>query len=338
MISGLLEKYKQHRKQSWLNEAKKLSGKYAFIGVGSHSLSNLYPVLDFKGVGLKYIHSRTLKNAEDLAQKYPSCKGTDNLNDILSDPEIQGVFICAHPSVHFEITKAVLASGKHCFVEKPPCGSSEQLEELIKLQTDRHVVVGFQKVYSQVADKLRAVASEAISYSYSYHTGAYPEGDPVMDLFIHPCSVVVSLFGAVTDVKVQKSAGTWLVQIIHSSGVIGQLDLSTDYDWTNASEKITVNTKSASFTSNDVNSLIRTKHPRRVLGIPLEKVLKNPVVEEHLLRVNGFVPMAENNSLAVQGYSEEIDVFLKLSSGRKATNYSDLQRSKPIFELLEKLR
>jgi virulence factor len=337
VISGLLEKYKQRRKQSWLNEAKKLSGKYAFVGVGSHSLSNLYPVLDFKGVGLKYIHSRTRKNAEDLAQKYPSCKGTDNLNDILSDPEIQGVFICAHPSMHFEITKAVLSAGKHCFVEKPPCVSSEELQELIRLQADRRVVVGFQKIYSQVADKLRAVSSEAISYSYSYHTGAYPEGDPVMDLFIHPCSVVVSLFGAVKDVKVQKSTGTWLVQVSHETGVIGQLNLSIDHDWTSASEEIIVNTKTASYISKDINSLVRKKHAKRVLGIPMEKVLKNPVVEEQLLKVNGFVPMAENNSLSVQGYAEEIDVFLKLSSGRKATNHSGLQTSKLIFELLEKL-
>lgn len=337
MISGLIERYKQRRKQTWLNEAKSLTGKYAFVGVGSHSLSNLYPVLDFKGVGLKYIHSRTLKNAADLAARYPNCKGTSSLDEILKDPEIEGVFVCTHPSVHFEITKAVLKAGKHCFVEKPPCSNLSELEELISLQGDRQVVVGFQKLYGQVANLLRSNLKDVVSYNYVFQTGAYPEGDPVKDLFIHPISLVSSLFGEVKNVQVMRSKGTWSVQIEHTPGVVGQLNLSIDHDWSNASERIEVNTEAASYYSDSVYDLRRQAHSKKVFGVPVEKAFKKPVMVEQLLNEMGFVPMAENNSLFIQGYAGEIDVFLKLSSSRKAENYSSLKSCKPIFELLEKL-
>ena len=101
----LIEKYKSIRKQSYLSTLGRYQFKYAFIGVGHHSLTNLYPCLESLGVPLKFIYSRNLLNAERLARQYRDCSPTSNIDDILNSPDIKGVFICTDPSQHFTLTK-----------------------------------------------------------------------------------------------------------------------------------------------------------------------------------------------------------------------------------------
>ena len=72
----LIEKYKSIRKQSYLSTLGRYQFKYAFIGVGHHSLTNLYPCLESLGVPLKFIYSRNLLNAERLARQYRDCSPT----------------------------------------------------------------------------------------------------------------------------------------------------------------------------------------------------------------------------------------------------------------------
>ena len=53
MIQQLIERYKRIRTKHFLAQTYQYS--YAFVGMGQHSLSNLYPVLHYLGVPLKYI-------------------------------------------------------------------------------------------------------------------------------------------------------------------------------------------------------------------------------------------------------------------------------------------
>lgn len=52
-IEHLIARYKHLRSVRQLSQSYK--GKYAFVGIGNHSTNNLYPVLDYLHVGLKYI-------------------------------------------------------------------------------------------------------------------------------------------------------------------------------------------------------------------------------------------------------------------------------------------
>jgi D-galactose 1-dehydrogenase len=48
-------------------------------------------------------------------------------------PEIDAVAICTPPQVHYELAKRALNSGRHVLMEKPPCASLAQLENLVRL-------------------------------------------------------------------------------------------------------------------------------------------------------------------------------------------------------------
>lgn len=92
------------------------------------------------------------KGSVDREEIFPGITVTTDLDDILSDDSVRGVFVSASPSAHFGIASEVLKANKALFVEKPPCGTLEELDVLTRLADQRNVpaVVGMQKRYSPV--------------------------------------------------------------------------------------------------------------------------------------------------------------------------------------------
>ncbi|MEM6298651.1 MAG: Gfo/Idh/MocA family oxidoreductase, partial [Bacteroidota bacterium] len=176
MVEKLISRYKNYKKQRFLKQPERYQKHYAFVGAGGHSIDNLYPVLDFLAVPLKYIVTRSEANAERMAQRYQGASGTNELSKVLKDPAIAGVFVCTQPSAHFELAKKVLEAGKHLFIEKPPCLSLEELDELNSLSKANQVgaVVGLQKRYATVYDLLKKKIKDNIHYQFRYLTGIYP--------------------------------------------------------------------------------------------------------------------------------------------------------------------
>lgn len=336
MVGGLIEKYKTYRKQKFLGQFESYKHKYAFVGVGNHSINNLYPVLDYIGIPLKYICTKNPDNAKMMASKYgETCQGTSDLNQVLKDDEVKGVFVCTSPQGHFGLSKKVLEAGKALFVEKPPCLSSSELNELIELSGKTINSVGLQKRYSTVYSKIKLKAKKVISYSYKFATGAYPEGDPVWDLYVHPLDTVVYLFGKVKSINKVQNENTLFVQTVHESGVVGSLELSTDYSWVTPVESITVNASNGIFESSDLHHLDMTSKSKQVMGIPLEKVLKNPPVKKSLYNNTGFVPTGEFNQIYAHGYYDEIKTFVDAVEGKGNRTKSSLSQLVDTFELIE---
>ena len=54
-----------------------------------------------------------------LAGQYPSTRFTDDLAEVLADPDVDAVVLATPVPTHAELAVRVLESGKHCFVEKP---------------------------------------------------------------------------------------------------------------------------------------------------------------------------------------------------------------------------
>ncbi len=338
MLNSLIERYKTFRKQNFLGQFQSYQHQYAFVGVGNHSISNLYPCIDYLGLPLKYICTKNIKNAELMAHKFQGTQGIDSLDTIANDESIKGVFVSASPTAHFHICKKLLSVGKHIFVEKPPCLESSQLEELIQLGKGKISVVGLQKRYSTLYTTLKKEVKQPISYNYRFVIGAYPEGDAIWDLFIHPLDVLVFLFGEVSQVQKIKQSNTLFLQTQHKSGVIGTVELSTDYTWSLAKEEMIINTPKGIYESKSLNDLQFVHKSKQVMGIPLEKVIKQAPKVEILLNNNGTIPIAENNQLYSHGYLGEIKTFVDLVEDKKVTNKSSLEAMKSTFNLIEKIK
>lgn len=75
---------------------------------------------------LKYIFGRSLTKAG---------RQTNELSDILGDPDVRAVVVATPIGTHYGIVKQALESGKHVFCEKPLCifgADAEQLRDMAK--------------------------------------------------------------------------------------------------------------------------------------------------------------------------------------------------------------
>ncbi|MGB1247803.1 MAG: Gfo/Idh/MocA family protein [Chitinophagales bacterium] len=340
-MKRLIERYKNIRKKGMLE--KKYVSKYAFVGIGQHSLYNLYPIIDFLGMDLKYILSKSNETAQLIAKRYPHIQSSTDIDQVLNDDEIKGVFICAHPSAHYQLVKKVLQSDKHVFVEKPPCTTLDQLEDLITVesQSGGTCLVGFQKRYAPSIVQLKKKIKAPLNYTYRYLTGAYPEGDSLLDLYIHPLNLIGHLFGdtTVTAINYSKTKGTETIFLHTKHGdTIGNIELSTDHSWQNAKEYMEVNTPQNIYTLKNMEELISTPKQSSIFSIPIEKIFPKNQADYTLNARNHFNPIFQNNQLYTMGYFDEIETFANLCEKGVNENITTLAGCKDTYRLIKKIK
>ena len=340
MIQTLINRYKRMRTERFLRQTYQYS--YAFVGMGQHSLTNLYPVLHYLGVPLKYICVTSERKAQLIEQKFPGVKATTSLDEFLNDEAIKGVFVSASPSVHFSLASQVLRSGKSLFVEKPPCQTLKELDTLIDLQRlygSPVAMIGLQKRFAPAVQllKKRLNMEHLISYDLHYLTGAYPEGNALLDLFIHPLALICHLFGQPEILACQHlSDGSYLLMLRHPQ-IVGTLELSTSYSWSAAEESLKVCTRSGLYRLTKMEELIFTPSPSTIANIPIEKLRPHDKSVDYLYQCNSFTPILANNPIYSQGYFNELAVFVDSVEHDNGRTASSLETIKDTYRLMDSL-
>lgn len=339
-MQKLIERYKTYRKRKYITS--KPQNKYAFVGMGNHSINNLYPVINYFNLDLKYIVSRNQKNAELINDNFSGIIGTNDLDKVLSDSEISGVFISANPESHFQLIQKVLKADKHVFVEKPPCANINELHTLIELEKNSkgQCLIGLQKQYAPSYSYIKKKVNKA-SYNYRFVTGFYPEGNSFLDLFIHPISLSIFLWGKIESFNINryksKTGETIFLQLVHQNGSIGSLELSTDYSWTNPFEELIVNASDNIYKLTNTELLEATPKNGSIMGIPKEKIFKTRNTSFVIEQRNNFTPIMQNNQLYSSGYYSETESFIELCEKGSTVNNSSLESSVGFYELIDKI-
>jgi virulence factor len=343
-MQSVINKYKRIRKNKFLEKTYK--GKYAFVGVGNHSFNNLYPVLDYLNADLNYIVTKTEATANTINTNYKHIKGTTNLDKVLKDKNIRGIFVSAHPDAHYGLTKQILQAGKNVFIEKPPCKTFHELQDLrlIEKNSKGTAFIGLQKrfapVYQIIHSKVKS--KKVIYYKLEYSTGNYPEGNTLTDLFIHPLDLAVYIYGPAKIEFIKKFEGgkgieTWLLELSHPDNIIGRLELSTDFWWARARENMIINTEKHIFETSGINQLKSIDKPKSIMNVPLEKIKAPVISEDYLYQKNNFLPVRDHNDLFAAGYFNEIQSFLNICE-KNEENKSSLDSAVPVYELLDKMK
>lgn len=337
MIKELINRYKRIRTEHYLRQTYKK--QYAFVGMGNHSLTNLYPVLYYLGVPLKYICVTSTRKAKLIEQKFPNVKAKVSLDEILKDKDVKAVFVSVSPKAHFSIASKVLQSGKSLFIEKPPCQTSEELETLIEIQQlhgPSVAMVGWQKRYAPAIQllKKRLRKEHLISYDLHYLTGAYPEGNALLELYTHPLDLVCFLFGKPDVLTVRHVAKDSYILMLQHPHIVGTLELSTSYTWNGGTETLKVNTKSGCYQMREMEELTFEPSHLSIFGIPTEKIYAKNKTVEYLFQNNGFSPIMENNLVYTQGFYSEIESFVSLVEKGKNEVSMELKSVRDTYDLL----
>ena len=339
-MQDLIKRYKSLRTERQLATA--YHGRYAFVGYGQHSMTNLYPVLDYLGVPLKYICVTSENKAQLIAGKRPFVKVTTSLEEILHDEEVSGIFVSATPSAHFSLASKVLKSGKSLFIEKPPCATLSELDELIALQEGRinqFAMAGLQKRYAPAVQilKKRLCKQTPLSYDLHYLTGAYPEGNALLDLFIHPLDLVTFLFGKPDILACRKVDSQSLLLMLRHPQTTGTLELSTSYSWTSAEEQLKVCTGAGVYRLSQMETLTFEPVAPTVFGIPTEKIRPAGRTVQYLFDRNNFNPTLVNNQVHSQGYFNELAAFVDTVESLDGSSAPGLETVRDTYVLIDEI-
>ncbi len=340
MIQQLINRYKRMRTERYLNQTYK--SQYAFVGMGQHSLTNLYPVLHYLQVPLKYICVTSERKARLIERKFKGIKATTRFDDVLNDENVKGVLVAASPSAHFTIASRVLQSGKSLFIEKPPCQSVAQLKALIAMQQASGsgvAMVGMQQRFAPAVQiiKRRLKNEQLLNYDLHYLTGAYPEGNVLLDLYIHPIDLATWLFGKAEIVSYLEIDEHSYILMLRHQHIVGTIELSTCHCWQDARQSLTIHTRSGSYHLVQCEELSFVSKQSVIAGVPIEKLLSRRQSVEYLYRHDSFSPTIANNSVYTQGFFQEVSTFVNAVEGKKANVLTDLQSVEPTLKLIDEI-
>jgi len=161
------------------------------IGAGNFTNAVLAPALARTGARIAYVASAGGVSALQVARKYGAEKAVSDYHLILDDAEVQAVVIGLQHHLHAQVVREALEAGKHVFVEKPLCLTSEELEEITATYSSvrdgadaRILMVGFNRRFSPHVDTIRAQLegrAEPLCMTMTVNAGRVPASHWVHD-------------------------------------------------------------------------------------------------------------------------------------------------------------
>ncbi len=142
----------------------------ALIGAGSFAagmhLPNIQQLHD--KYNLHAIASRNGQKATALGKQYEASYTTTNVDDVLTDPDVDMVMITTRHDSHTSLVLKALEAGKNVFVEKPLATNQEELEAVKKFyesdtQNKPLLMVGFNRRFSKYALEIKKHTSRRIN-------------------------------------------------------------------------------------------------------------------------------------------------------------------------------
>ncbi len=178
----------------------------ACIGAG-HWGSNV--IRNFHELGvLSYVCDPAPEARTRIAADGLGAPVTESLDEVLKDPQVQGVAIATPASTHGSIVRSALMAGKHVLVEKPLCLSVSEGQELVALASARRriLMVGHLLWYHPAVLKLKELVDDGrlgrMQYIYSnrLHLGRFRQEENILWSFApHDISVILGLVGELPD-------------------------------------------------------------------------------------------------------------------------------------------
>lgn len=121
------------------------------IGMGRIGLVHLEAITKAPGVTPVMISNPTISKAEAAAKQYNVPRFTNDAMEVITDPEVDAVWICSPSSFHAEQIKACAANNKHVFCEKPIATELTETVEAINCCNAAGVklMIGLQRRFDQ---------------------------------------------------------------------------------------------------------------------------------------------------------------------------------------------
>lgn len=113
---------------------------WAVLGTGVIA-NEMAQALQKMGKNLYSVANRTHEKAVTFAEKYGVKVVYDQIDDLFEDPNVDILYITTPHNTHYRFMKKALEHGKHLFVEKSITLNSRELDEMIALAKEKHLIL-----------------------------------------------------------------------------------------------------------------------------------------------------------------------------------------------------
>jgi predicted dehydrogenase/threonine dehydrogenase-like Zn-dependent dehydrogenase len=187
-----LDEYLNHDRKVFVSEAENTDKKkvnVALVGLGSFATNVHIPNLNAlkDKFNIAAVVNKTGNKATHYAKHNNAVYATTNYNDVLSDENIDLVFISTRHDTHAQFVLQALQAGKHVFVEKPLATNWEELKAIEEFYQNSEkkplLMVGFNRRFSKYAKEIKKHTSNRINpmiIRYRMNAGYIP-----LDHWVH---------------------------------------------------------------------------------------------------------------------------------------------------------
>lgn len=113
---------------------------WAVLGTGVIA-NEMAVALQKMGKTLYAVANRTHEKAVVFAKKYGVEKVYDDIDDMFVDEKVDIIYITTPHNTHYQFMKKAIENGKHILVEKSITLNSRELNELIDLASQKHLII-----------------------------------------------------------------------------------------------------------------------------------------------------------------------------------------------------
>ena len=166
----------------------------AVLGSGNYATAVLIPAFKSAGARLVTVGSSAGVSGVHAGRKFGFEKTTTDTESIFKDPSVNTVVIATRHDSHAPYVLQSLAYGKHTFVEKPLCLTSDELEQIEHAYHEAReskappmLMVGFNRRFAPLVQKMKALLASSSgpkSFIMTVNAGAIPATHWTQDLNI----------------------------------------------------------------------------------------------------------------------------------------------------------
>jgi predicted dehydrogenase len=207
-------------------ERTKMSRKvrWGLIGCGDIARKRVAPALRDPGnCDLVAVSRRQAELAESFASEFGAQRWYADWRELIADSDLDAVYIASPVDLHAEQTIAAAEAGKHVLCEKPMAINVDECERMIAACRAQRVKLGvayYRRFYPVLRRIREIIASGEIgppmiaqmnAFEYFNPSPDHPRawfvdparsgGGPMMDFGCHRVEVLISLFGAISQVQ-----------------------------------------------------------------------------------------------------------------------------------------
>ncbi len=185
--------------------------KLGILGAGNIARKMAATVNEMEHVEAYAVASRDLQKAREFAQKWNVRKAYGSYEEMLSDPEIDLVYVCTPHSLHFEHMMMSLDKGKHVLCEKSFTMNAEQARKVLAYGREKKLLVAeaiwtrylpMRLVLDQILERRVIGEPHALTANLCYPvkgvkrlTDPALAGGALLDVGVYPINFAMMVFG-----------------------------------------------------------------------------------------------------------------------------------------------